>query len=394
MGASGCGGTGASGASETAGNQLAVYSSLPLHGPLSAVSTQIVNGEKLALAQAGGQVGPFRVSYVSLDDSNPTTGKWSRDATLTDARIAAQDTSTIAYLGEYNSAATALSLPLINAAGIVQVSPSSPYIGLTSSLYAGQDEPERFYPTGRRTFVRLQPGDPAQAAAQVRLMQSLGVHKVYVLDGQDPFQAPLAQLLAADAKRSGITVAAHDSIPVTPGSDFTGEVEKIVESGAQAVFLAGAPGEGTAALWKRLHAASPRLLLLGPSTLADESFTSAIGPAGAVTYLTTPVLATRLYPRSAQRVLGDYRRAFGAEPDPNALYGYEAMSAVLAAIRGAGSHGNERQAVVERLFAASRPGSVLGPYSIRPDGETTLSRYGVDRVVNGRPVFWRVISVR
>jgi hypothetical protein len=36
---------------------------------------------------------------------------------------------------------------------------------------------------------------------------------------------------------------------------------------------------------------------------------------------------------------------------------------------------------------------VLGSYSIQPDGETTLSRYGVDRVRGGRPVFYRAIDI-
>jgi branched-chain amino acid transport system substrate-binding protein len=394
MGTAGCGGTGASGASETGGNQLAVYSSLPLQGPNAPISLQIVNGEKLALSQAGGRVGPFRVSYVSLDDSNPATGKWSRDATLTDAKTAAQDTSTIAYLGEYNSAATALSLPLINAAGVLQVSASSPYIGLTSSLDAGQDEPARFYPTGRRTFARLQPGDPGEATAQARLMSSLGVHKLYVLDDQDPFQVPLAQLVAAEANRSGIAVAAHDSVSVTPGATYSGEVEKIVESGAQAVFVAGGTGAGAAGLFKQLHAANPRLLLLGPGTMTGEAFTSALGAAGASTYLTTPVLPARMYPQSAQRVLSDYQKTFGVEGAPYALYGYEAMKGVLDAIRSAGARGNDRQAVIDRFFASKHSDSVLGAYSIEASGETTLARYGVDRIVGGRPVFSRAISIR
>ncbi len=72
--------------------------------------------------------------------------------------MAAQDTSTIAYLGDFDSGATAISLPLMNAAGILQVSPASPYVGLTSSFEAGQDEPERFYLSGKRTFVRLRAG--------------------------------------------------------------------------------------------------------------------------------------------------------------------------------------------------------------------------------------------
>ena len=56
---------------EATGNQLTVYSSLPLQGPSAAISEQIVNGEKLALSQAGGRVGPFKIGYVSLDDAEP-----------------------------------------------------------------------------------------------------------------------------------------------------------------------------------------------------------------------------------------------------------------------------------------------------------------------------------
>ena len=392
LGAAGCGGVGLSGVAETTGNQLAIYSSLPLQGPSAAISQQIVNGEKLALAQAGGHVGPFSVVYESLDDANPSSGQLDPGATATDAKMAAQDTSTIAYLGEYDSAATAVSLPLINGAGILQVSPASPYVGLTSSLDAGQDEPQRFYPSGRRTFVRLQPGDPAQGAAQAALMKALGVRKVYVLDDQDPFEVPLAQIVAGDAEEAGIAVAAHDSIATTAGSVFTGEVEKIVQSGAQAVFLAGGAGAGTVALWQQLHSADPRLVLLGSSTMVDESFASQIGAAAASTYLTTPVLALDLYPPAAARVLSDYRVHFGGTPGPYALYGYEAMSVVLDAIRRAGSHGNDRQTVIDRVFATRNRDSVLGRYSMQASGETTLSRYGVDRIVNGRPVFYRAVD--
>jgi branched-chain amino acid transport system substrate-binding protein len=379
--------------SEATGNQLAIYSSLPLQGPSAEISAQIVNGERLALAQAGGRIGPFRVGYVSLDDANPTSGKLDPGVTATNAKMAAQDTSTIAYLGEYDSAATAVSLPLINAAGILQVSPASPYVGLTSSLDAGQDEPQRFYPTGRRTFGRLQPGDPGQARAQVDLMKTIGVHKVYVLDDQDPFEIPLAQIVATEAERAGIAVAAHDSLATTTGAVFTGAVERIVKSGAQAVFFAGGSGAGTVALWRQLHSADPHLLLLGSSTMVNEAFAAQIGAAAASTYLTTPLLATDQYPPAAARVLSAYRRHFGSEPGPSALYGYEAMSVVLDAIRRAASRGNDRQAVIDSFFAIRDRNSVLGRYSIDAGGETTSSRYGVDRIVGSRPVFYRAIDI-
>jgi len=388
----GCGGVGV--ASEAVGNQLTVYSSLPLQGPAAAISQEIVDGERLALAQAGGRIGPLKVGYVSLDDANPKTGALDPSATSTDAKTAAQDTTTIAYLGELGSEATAVSLPLINAAGILQVSPGSPYIGLTSSLDAGQDEPQRFYPSGKRTFGRLTLGDRAQSIAQAKLMRSLGVRRLYVLDDQNPFQAPLAQLVATQAERAGIVVAAHDSIVATPGSVFTGEIEKIQRSKAQAVFFAGGDGAGTVALWRALHRADPRLLLSGSSALDTPAFAAAIGPAEASTYLTTPLLALDHYPPAAARALHDYRRQFGGRPGAYALYGFEAMSVVLDAIRAAGSHGNERQAVIDSFFATANRDSVLGRYSMQPDGETTLSRYGVDRVVGGRAQFSRALDIR
>jgi branched-chain amino acid transport system substrate-binding protein len=389
--AAGCGGV--SDVSDAAGSQLAIYSSLPLQGPYAGVSQQIVDGEKLALSDAGGRAGRFRIGYVSLDDASPKSAQWNPGVTASNAKTAADDTSTIAYLGDYNSAATAISLPLINAAGILQVSPASPYVGLISSLDAGQDEPERFYPSGRRTFGRLQPGDQVEAGAQARLMQSLGVHRLYVLDDQDPFEVPLAELVASDAGRAGIKVLAHDSLTIPPGATFTGEVEKIVESRAQAVFLAGAAGTGTAALWKQLHDADPSLLLLGSNEMASEAFTAHIGAAAASTYLTTPVLAPTQYPSSAQRVLSDYRRTFGGEAGPEALYGYEAMTLVLDAIRDAGAHGNDRQTIIDRFFSTRNRNSVIGRYSMQADGESTITRYGVDRVVGGRPVFYRSIEV-
>jgi branched-chain amino acid transport system substrate-binding protein len=393
LGVVGCGGVAVSDIAEATDGELTVYSSLPLQGPSAAASQQIVDGEILALHDANGRAGLFKINYDSLDDASPTSGEWNPGITATDAKVAAQDTSTIAYLGDLDSGATAISLQLINAAGILQISPSSPYVGLTSSFEAGQDEPDRFYPSGRRTFVRLAPGDIAQAEAQVQLLRSLGVRKLYVLDDQDPFEVPLANIVADYAERAGITVASHDSLSTVPGAVFTGEVEKIVESHAQAVFLAGSAGKGTAALWRDLYRADPSLLLLGSSPMASESFTSEIGAAGANTYLTTPVLPNRLYPPSAQRVLGDYRATFGREGSAYALYGYEAMTVVLDAIRNSGVRGDDRQTVIDRVFATKDRNSVLGRYSVEPDGETTLSQYGVDRVSAGRPVFLRAVNV-
>ncbi|HTZ63890.1 MAG TPA: branched-chain amino acid ABC transporter substrate-binding protein [Solirubrobacteraceae bacterium] len=391
--AGGCGGA-ASGAASSPGDQLTVYSSLPLQGPTASSSQQIVNGEKLALYDTQGHVGPFEINYVSLDDSSPSSGLWEPAATASNAKTAADDPGTIAYLGEYSSAATAVSLPLINAAGILQISPSSPYGGLTSSLYAGQDEPERFYPTGKRNFARLTPGDEKQALAQIELMHGLRVRKVYVLDDEDPFLTTLAEMVVADAQSAGIQVVGHDSLDMSASTSFSSETAKIAESGAEAVFFAGEPSNGAVSLFGELHNALPDLWLLGPSTLAEASFTQQLdNRAASKTLLTTSVLPASSYPAAAQGVLAAYHRHFGGTPEAYALFGFEAMSATLQAIRRAGVRGNDRQAVIDALFARGSHASVIGRYAIEPDGETTLASFGVDRVSGGEPVFWKSLSV-
>ena len=61
LGIAGCGGVTVSDVAEATDGQLTVYSSLPLQGPSAVASEQIVDGEKLALADAGGRAGPFKI---------------------------------------------------------------------------------------------------------------------------------------------------------------------------------------------------------------------------------------------------------------------------------------------------------------------------------------------
>jgi branched-chain amino acid transport system substrate-binding protein len=389
----GCGGVGALPAAEPGGSQLTVYSSLPLQGPGAPAAAQIVDGEKLALAQVGGRVGGFTVGYVSLDDANPVSGRLDPGAAESNAEMAARDTMTIAYLGDLDSAATAVSLPLINAAGIPQVSPGSPYAGLTSGLDAGQDEPARFYPSGVRTFVRLQPGDAAQALVQVRLMSSLNVHTLFMLEDEDAFQRPFSTMVATLARKAGITVLAQDTIASGSGQRFSGEVEKIVRADPDAVLYTGASIPAAVTMWQELRAADRSVTLLGSSALANQTFASQLVDS-AGTYLTTPALPVDRYPARAARVLAAYRSRFGGQPGAYALYGYEAMSIVIDSIRAAGRRGNDRRTVISQLLHARERASVLGTYSIEADGETTLSPYGVDHVAHGRLIFYRDFPTR
>src|SRR3954468_14332391 len=110
-----------------------VYSSYPLQGAGRAQSEAAVNGAKLALEQAGGKAGNIAVTYKPLDDSTAQAGTWTPEAVSGNARKAAQDKSTALYLGEFNSGGTAVSLPILNDAGLPEISPSNPAVGRTAA---------------------------------------------------------------------------------------------------------------------------------------------------------------------------------------------------------------------------------------------------------------------
>jgi branched-chain amino acid transport system substrate-binding protein len=88
-------------------------------------SQDIIKGEKLALKQAGRKVGRFEIRFVSLDDATAQAGTWTPDQTSANARKALDDESTIAYIGEFNSGASAISLPILNEGTVPQVSPAT-----------------------------------------------------------------------------------------------------------------------------------------------------------------------------------------------------------------------------------------------------------------------------
>jgi branched-chain amino acid transport system substrate-binding protein len=197
MGVGACGGDddeGGGGGGESGGKTLTVYSSLPLQGASRPQTTALVNGIKLALEQAGGKAGEFTVKYQSLDDSTAQAGSWTPEATQANARKVAQDDSAAVYIGEFNSGASAVSIPILNEAGVPQISPANTYVGLTSDEPGSEPgEPEKFYPTGQRTYTRIVPKDTIQAAALATVMKEDGCTNVQLANDKEVYGAGLAK---------------------------------------------------------------------------------------------------------------------------------------------------------------------------------------------------------
>ena len=120
---------------------------------------------------------------------------------IENANKAAADPSVIAYLGPFASGAAEVSLPVLNQAGpLIMISPSNTVPGLTKPGY-GPDEPDVYYPSGVRNYVRVVTADDVQGNADANFMYTqLGVKTVYILDdGEQGYGVGVANRFAATA---------------------------------------------------------------------------------------------------------------------------------------------------------------------------------------------------
>jgi branched-chain amino acid transport system substrate-binding protein len=395
IGLAACGGNDNSSTSGGGGGRtsLTIYSSLPLQGESRPQSEDVVDGEKLALEEAGGKVGKFTIKYVSLDDATAAAGKWDPGATSSDARKAAQDSSTIVYLGEFNSGASSISIPILNEAGILQISPSNTAVGLTRSQGADKGEPDKYYPSGKRTYGRVVPADHIQAAAQVTYQKDSGCKKTYILNDKEVYGKGLADQVQTIAKAQGLQIAGNEGID-TKAANFRSLAQKVKASGADCMFFGGITQNKGVQVFTDVNAANPTMKLFGPDGVADIFVTKISNKVAAQTYITNPTLDPKLYPPAAQDFFKTFKQKYGHDPYPYAIYGYEAMKVALTAIQNAGDKGNDRAAVIDAFFKIKNRDSVLGKYSIDENGDTTLTDYGADRVKNKKLVFDKVIKAQ
>jgi len=168
-------------------NTLKIVSMLPLTGSSQGQAQTIVNGIKQAIDEANSTAceGKLKIQFDQFDDATAATGKWEGSQVTANANKAVADGSVVAVIGHYNSGAAKLSIPILNQANLVMVSPANTYTGLTKPGKGTPQEPNVYYPTGTRNYARVVPADDLQGSVGAKWAKSLGVTKVYVLDDQE-----------------------------------------------------------------------------------------------------------------------------------------------------------------------------------------------------------------
>ena len=256
------------------------------------------------------------------------------------------------------------------------VSPANTYVGLThGGPGTAPGEPDKYYPSGKRNYIRIVAADDFQGAADAQLAKQLGIKRVYVLNDKEAYGLGVATNFQNAAKKLGITVVGFSAWD-PKGSNYQSLMQQIGQKNPDAIFLGGLICENGGQLIK------DKVSVLGPNTgkiklIAPDGFTTSATITGAGS--AGPKNAEGMYMSvagappedlkgaGATFVSGFKKSASVDSVEPYTAYAAQAAEVLLTAI--ANSDGT-RASVTEQLFNTKVTDGILGSFTINENGDT------------------------
>src|SRR5438093_2256740 len=386
-----CGGAGTGGTGASTAKTVKIISSLPMTGASRTQTVEIVNSIKMAIDET--KITNVTVLYDALDDATAAKGSWDAAQEAENARKAINDKSVVAYIGTYNSGAAKVSIPLLNQAGLVMVSPANTYPGLTKPGKGEANEPNTYYPNGKRNYARVVPADDLQGAVGAVWTKDLGGKNVYIIHDTELYGKGIADVFRAKAKEIGLTEKGYEG--AQKADNYRALTNKIKDSGADFVYYGGIVDNKPAVLAKDLKAVAPNIKFMGPDGINCSEFLKQAGPAGDGVYSTFGGVPPEKYTGKS----ADWLKAYDAKyqnksPNAYAIYGYEAAKVVLAAIAKAGDKADDRATVLANVMGTKDYEGVLGKWSFDANGDTTLTQFSGSVGKGGAWVFEKELAVK
>lgn len=370
---------------------IKIVSSLPRTGSANAQTTTMVNGIKLALDEIGGKIGAFTIAYEDWDDASARKGDWDPEVEASNADRAIKDREVMAYIGTYNSGAAKISMPVLNQAGLVMVSPGNTYSGLTKPGLGEAGEPEIYRPSGKVTYFRVVPADDIQGRLGAKWMSDMGAKSVYVLDDRSLYGKGVADVFVAATPDFNLKLLGREGVD-PKAQEYKSVMAKLKEFSPDFVYFGGTTQTNAGQIAKDLVQVGLGAKLMVPDGCFEEAFIKAAGAEnlndrGFITFGGVP--ASKLSGKGAEFVQ-NYREHYKAEPEAYAVYGYMATKVVLDAIRRAGRP--DREAIRAAVAETKEVDGVLGSWSFDANGDTTLDTMSGNGVKRGEFTFVTVLE--
>ena len=333
-----CGG-GSGSSSGGDGTKVVISTDQPLQGASKDSSDAVNNAIKLYLDQIGYKVGKYTIELKIYDNSTAAKGQWDDATCAKNAQDHVANTAEVAVMGTFNSGCAKIEVPVLNqdpSGPMLMVSHANTNPGLTKTWDPG--EPQKYYPTGKRSYARVITTDDYQgSAAAIYAQKTLGVKKVYILNDNQTYGQGVAKAFETKAKELGIEVLGNEPWDAKQ-PNYTSLFNKIKAAGPDLVYLGGIYDNNGGQLVK------DKVSVLGDNAtvklMAPDGFTGFPElqklPQGQGMYLTFAGLSNDQLREAggvAAKLLDDYKAKYGSDPATSyALYGVAAVQVILAAL--------------------------------------------------------------
>jgi branched-chain amino acid transport system substrate-binding protein len=379
--------------------RFVIASDLPLQGPPGELTNQMAEAIHFVLSADRFAAGPYAVGYQACDDSTADESSLATTRCASNARAFAKDDSVIGVIGPFTSDCAGAAIPIANDARpgpLALIGIGTTAVGLTHRGYGlAPGEPDRYYPTGTRNFVRVVPADDFQTAADAVLAQRFGLKRVFVLRERPGlreragYAIGLTSAFERAARRLGVAIAGFD-LWSREAPSYTGLAREIKRSRADGVFLGGSITTNGAKLTNDLRAGlGAKTQILAPDGFAVPGLVDQTGPAGEGMTVSVPGVAPAALTGSGARFVSRFGARLGQTPEQYSVYAAQATQLLVDAI--ARSNGT-RASVNHELFASTVHDGILGDFAITPSGDTTANRVTIYRVAAGKLRRFAVIA--
>jgi len=371
---------------------IKIVSSLPRTGLSKPQTDDIVIGINMALKEHNNVAGGYKIAYEDWDDATAQAGKWDAATESGNANKAVDDQDIMVYLGTFNSGAAKISIPILNKAGLAMISPANTAPELTKK---GFDDAtlNTLYDTSKpRNYFRVVTADDVQGAAAANWATELGYKKAYVVNDQEVYGKGVANQFEKQfkAKNGDASVVANEGIEKSQ-PDYKTLMSKVKDSGADLLYFGGLVDDGGPQVAKDLNAVAPNVAFMGPDGILTQAFIDAAG--GAITKGMFGTVAGKQpadLPTKGAGFYSNFKTQMGKDPDPYAVFGYEAANVALDAINRAGT--KDRAAILKAMAETKNYDGALGTWSFDENGDTTLTDIQAFKSDGTKFVFQKYIS--
>jgi branched-chain amino acid transport system substrate-binding protein len=374
-----------------------IVSDFPMQGASSHQTKQMVQAIELILKQHNYTVNGMTIQYQACDDSTAQAGTWDPTLCASNANAYAQNPSVIGVIGTFNSGCAEVEAPVLNRApggSVAMVSPANTWPGLTQKTKT-PGEPEKYFPTGTRSYARVVAADNFQGPALAEVAKGLGVKSVFILDDKQAYGLGVATYFRDAAQKLGIKINGFSAYNTKTGTNYQALMQQIGATHPDAIMVGGLVCENGGQLIK------DKVSVLGPNTgkvklLLPDGFTtqSTIDEAGAKNaeglYASVAGVPPDKLTGAGASFVSDFTNAYHPDAlDPYTPYAAAATQVLLQAIQA--SDGS-RASIAHHLFGVTVTDSVLGTFSIDQNGDTNQGSMTIDVAKGGKLQTYKVLT--